>query len=95
MDFLRSHLFKNEPQISCPFLSSKLDSPVIKTLERHSLNVKKFKGGKFHAYVSWTYSKTKDFQACYSIKTVIVQLHAVKNQKSTIYVRFLQKFNNF
>ena len=25
----------NEPLISCPFLSSKLDSPVIKTLERH------------------------------------------------------------
>ena len=39
--FLRSYLFKNEPLISCPFLSSKLDSPVIKTLERHSLNVKK------------------------------------------------------
>ena len=31
---------KNEPLISCPFLSSKLDSPVIKTLKRHSLNVK-------------------------------------------------------
>ena len=30
-----------EPLISCPFLSSKLDSPVIKTLERHSLNVQK------------------------------------------------------
>ena len=41
MDFLRSYFFKNEPLISCPFLSSKLDSPVIKTLERHSLNVKK------------------------------------------------------
>ena len=27
--------FWNEPLISCPFLSSKLDSPVIKTLERH------------------------------------------------------------
>ena len=27
--------------ISWTFLSSKLDSPVIKTLERHSLNVKK------------------------------------------------------
>ena len=33
MDFLRSNFFKNEPLISCPFLSSKLDSPVIKTLE--------------------------------------------------------------
>ena len=41
MDFFRSYLFKNEPLISYPFLSSKLDSPVIKTLERHSLNVKK------------------------------------------------------
>ena len=41
MDFLRSYIFKNEPLISCPFLSSKLDSPVIKTLERHSLNLKK------------------------------------------------------
>ena len=36
MNFLRSHFFKNEPLISCPFLSSKLDSPLIKTLERHS-----------------------------------------------------------
>ena len=35
MDFLRSNFFKNEPLISWPFLSSKLDSPVIKTLERH------------------------------------------------------------
>ena len=35
MDFLRRYFFKNEPLISCPFLSSKLDSPVIKTLERH------------------------------------------------------------
>ena len=32
MNFLRSYFFKNEPLISCPFLSSKLDSPVIKTL---------------------------------------------------------------
>ena len=31
MDFLRSRFFKNEPLISCPFLSSKIDSPVIKT----------------------------------------------------------------
>ena len=31
-DFLRSYLFKNEPH---PFLSSKLDSPVVKTLEKH------------------------------------------------------------
>ena len=35
MDFLRRYFLKNEPLISCPFLSSKLDSPVIKTLERH------------------------------------------------------------
>ena len=41
MDFLRSYFFKNKPLISCPFLSSKLDYPIIKTLERHSLNVKK------------------------------------------------------
>ena len=41
MDLLRSYFFKNESLISCPFLSSKLDSPVIKTLERHSLYVKK------------------------------------------------------
>ena len=41
MDFLRSYFFKNEPLITCPFLSSKLDSPGIKILERHSLNVKK------------------------------------------------------
>ena len=38
MDFLRSYFFKNEPLISCPFLSSKLDSTVIKTLERHFLS---------------------------------------------------------
>ena len=31
MDFVRSYFFKNEPLISCPFLSSKLDSPLIKT----------------------------------------------------------------
>ena len=42
MDFFRSYFFKNEPLFSCPFLSSKLDSPIIKTLERHSLNLKKF-----------------------------------------------------
>ena len=41
MNFLRSYFFKNEPLISWTFLSSKLDSPEIKTLERHSLNVKK------------------------------------------------------
>ena len=34
MDFLKSYFFKNEPLISWAFLSSKLDSPVIKTLER-------------------------------------------------------------
>ena len=45
MDFLRTYFFKNEPLISWTFLgtflSSKLDSPVIKTLEGHSLNLKK------------------------------------------------------
>ena len=41
MNFFRSYFFKNEPLICCPFLSSKLDSPIIKTLHRHSLNVKK------------------------------------------------------
>ena len=35
MDFLRSYFFKNEPLISWTFLSSKLDSPGIKILERH------------------------------------------------------------
>ena len=35
MDFLRSYFFKDEPLISCLFLSSKLDSPVVKTLKRH------------------------------------------------------------
>ena len=35
MDFLRSYFFKNETLISFPFLSSKLDTPVIKTLEKH------------------------------------------------------------
>ena len=35
MDFLRSYFIKNEPLLSRPFLSSKLDSPIIKTLERH------------------------------------------------------------
>ena len=39
MDFLRNYFFKNEPLISCPFLSSKLDSPVIKTLEKHFLYI--------------------------------------------------------
>ena len=39
--FFKKLFFLNEPLISCPFLSSKLDSPVIKILERHSLNVKK------------------------------------------------------
>ena len=41
MDFLRNYFFKNEALISWAFISSKLDFPVIKTLERHSLNVKK------------------------------------------------------
>ena len=41
MDFLRSYFFRNEPgtsdqlYISWPFLSSKIYSPIIKTLERH------------------------------------------------------------
>ena len=35
MHLLRSYFFKNEPLVSGLFLSSKLDSPVIKTLERH------------------------------------------------------------
>ena len=39
MNFLWSYFFKNEPLISCPFLSSKLDSPVMKTLERHFFHV--------------------------------------------------------
>ena len=42
--FLRSNFFKNEPLISCPFLSSKLDSPIIKTLERHYSNQSQFMG---------------------------------------------------
>ena len=42
MDFLGNYFFKNEPLISWPFRSSELDSSVIKTLERDSLNVKKF-----------------------------------------------------
>ena len=41
MDFIRSDFFKNEPLISWTFLSSKLDSPVSKILERHKLNVEK------------------------------------------------------
>ena len=40
MDFVRSYFITNETLGSRPFLSSKLDSPVIKTLERHSLIVK-------------------------------------------------------
>ena len=44
MDFLRSYFIRNEPLISWrflwPFISLKLDSPLIKTLERHSLDVK-------------------------------------------------------
>ena len=40
MDFFRSYFFNDKPLISFPFLLSELDSPVIKTLERHSLNVK-------------------------------------------------------
>ena len=32
MDYLRSYFFKNEPLISCPFFSSKLDSQSKKCL---------------------------------------------------------------
>ena len=35
MDFVRSDFNMYAPLFSCPLLSSKLDSPVIKTLERH------------------------------------------------------------
>ena len=36
MDFVRCYFITNETLLgSCPFLSSKLDSPVIKTLKRH------------------------------------------------------------
>ena len=41
MDFVRSNFFTNETLGSWTLVSSKLDSPVIKTLEKHSLNVKK------------------------------------------------------
>ena len=41
MDFVRSYLFTNETLGSWTLFSSKLDSPLIKTLETHSLNVKK------------------------------------------------------
>ena len=41
MDILRKYFFKNEPLISCPFLSSKLDSSEIKPFERHPFKVKK------------------------------------------------------
>ena len=39
--FVRSHFNMYAPLFSCPLLSSKLDSLVIKTLKRNSLNVKK------------------------------------------------------
>jgi hypothetical protein len=42
MDFVRSYFFTNEILGSWTLFSSKLDSPVIKTLETPSLNVKKF-----------------------------------------------------
>ena len=35
MGFVRSYFITNETLGSCPFLSSKLDSPVIKTLKRY------------------------------------------------------------
>ena len=56
--FLRSYFFKNEPLISCPLLSSKLDSPAIKTLERHSLNVKKSAHQCFDFRRIWFWWKT-------------------------------------
>ena len=39
--FCKSYFFTNETLGSWTLFSSKLDSPVIKTLETHSLNVKK------------------------------------------------------
>ena len=41
MDFVRNYFFMNETLGSWTLFSSKLDSPVIRTLETHSLNVKK------------------------------------------------------
>ena len=41
MDLVRSYFFANETLGSWTLFSSKLDSSVIKTLETHSLNVKK------------------------------------------------------
>ena len=41
MDLVRSYFFTNETLGSWTVFSSKLDSPVIKTLETHALNVKK------------------------------------------------------
>ena len=41
MGFLRGYFFKNEPLISYPFLSSKLDSSEIKTLEKHFFTLSK------------------------------------------------------
>ena len=41
MDFVRSYFFTNETLGSWTLFSSRLDSLAIKTLERHSLNVKK------------------------------------------------------
>ena len=41
MDFVRSYIITNETLGSWTLFSLKLDSPVIKTLKRNSLNVKK------------------------------------------------------
>ena len=41
MDFVASYFVLNKSLGSYPFLSSKLDFPVIKTLVRHSLNIKR------------------------------------------------------
>ena len=42
MNFLKKYFVKNEPLISRTFLSSKLDSPVIKTLERQFFKLREY-----------------------------------------------------
>ena len=59
MGFL--YFFKNELNISWTFLSSKLHSPVIKTLERHSLNVKK---GPSKVLITWESNFDEMFKKC-------------------------------
>ena len=44
---LRSRLFKNKPLINCPFLSSKLDSPIIKILQRYVFTLSEFLSNVF------------------------------------------------